>query len=76
MSLGAPLPRKKIHILNDLPTEQQKTPLHALFKELETKSLKIKMYQLPSIKLQDEPQLGKSFSAGMETDLGKLFKVI
>lgn len=42
MSLGAPLPRKKIHILNDLPTEQQKTPLHALFKELETKVSKNK----------------------------------
>lgn len=33
------------------------------------------MYQLPSIKLQDKTQLGKSFSGGMETDLGKLFKV-
>lgn len=29
--------------------------------------------QLPSIKFQDEPQLGKHFSAGMESELEKLF---
>lgn len=41
--------------------------------QLVAKSLKIYMYQLLSIKFQDEPQLGKPFFAGKESDLEKLF---
>lgn len=79
MRLEAPLPGKQTNRKRKRKKKRKKTPtylmlLQTLFKELETKSLKIKkMYQLPSIKLQDEPQLGKPFSVGIESDLEKLF---
>lgn len=67
--LDEPLPqKKKIRTLNHFTNLVQ----------IVTKSLRKekKKNQLPSINFQDEPQPGKPFSAGKESDLEKLFQLV
>lgn len=59
--------KEKIHKLNAFTNPVQRVG---------NKVLKKKMYQLPSLKFQDEPQIGKALYVGMESNWEKLLKNI